>query len=657
MVGMASRSVVLWSVLLLAALGAVYLPGVHNELIFDDQILSSGRLFEHYGGITDLKQRLLSYGSFVWIEALLGDGWWKQRLVNLALHAMVVAALFSLFRTLTARVEWPDDVRNAPHFEQSLLAALRVGVAVFALNPVAVYAVAYLIQRSILGATLFVVLACIAFSRGVLSGRAVWFAAAAASYVLAVLCKEHALMAPALAVPLYVFLKRPGWRRIAMIVAACIALVGAAIGALLAVYGEIIGVPFDDLSAHYIAELRAIAPDIEARAWPLSVLNQAALFFYYGFLWFVPNVLWMSIDLRPQFPVSFGSVLHLAGAAGYAGLLLGSAWLVLRRSDALGFLGLCLLFPLLLFFTEFSTVWIQDPFVLYRSYLWAIAIPGLVTLVLLGLKPHTLYTIGFVLVFVFGGLALERVLSLKNELSVWSDAVDKIDLQAPPSAVGRWRPFLNRGSYYLEHTLVDLAYRDFVQAEALGEPQGSARFNMGVSLQLMQRHEEAVEALDIAEDKGFDEWNLYFHRAESKLALGRFDPAMTDLDRALERVTSEEHARHVRGRRAQAALRTARYEVARLDFEALLRATPDDFRSELGLGMALVGLRDAAAALPRFNALIERQPHPSVFYGRALALSMLGRRSDAIADIDRAIGLDPNNAVYRNLRSQLSQRP
>ena len=43
------------------------------------------------------------------------------------------------------------------------------------------------------------------------------------------------------------------------------------------------------------------------------------------------------------------------------------------------------LLPALLFVTEFATVWVQDPFVLYRGYLWAIGIPGLVFFLFHGL--------------------------------------------------------------------------------------------------------------------------------------------------------------------------------------------------------------------------------------------------------------------------------
>ena len=57
--------------LTLAVLG-IYLPGLRNELLFDDLRLSDGTIFGEYGSLLQFKQRLLSYGSFVWLQSLFG---------------------------------------------------------------------------------------------------------------------------------------------------------------------------------------------------------------------------------------------------------------------------------------------------------------------------------------------------------------------------------------------------------------------------------------------------------------------------------------------------------------------------------------------------------------------------------------------------------
>lgn len=640
---------------LLAGVLIIYLPGLSNELVFDDSILADGTFLRDYGGLAAIKQRTLSYGSFVWVETLFGEGWWKQRLVNLALHFAVALTLFALFRLLSEHVRWPQELAQRADFAASRVAAVFVGVTLFAFNPVAVYAVAYLIQRSILMATLFVALACLLFARGVLRGSKLHHAGAFVCYVAAVLSKEHAVMAPALAVPLYIFLRRPGPATVLALVAGAAAVAGAAVVALMTVYGSIIGVPFDELSRIYVDQLKALDPTIEDRSYALSIVNQAALFFRYGLLWFLPNVMWMSVDLRPAFPLSVLSLPHALGAAGFVALFLCAGYLVLRRAGVSGFFGLCLCFPLILFSTEFSTVWIQDPFVLYRSYLWAIAVPGLAMLLLVEMKPKTIHVLGLTICVLLVGLSLERVLSFKHTLSLWSDAVVKVDLDAPANAVGRWRPYLNRGSYYLEHGMSSLAYADFAKADALGELQGFAQFNMGMSLTLMKKPDHALQSFNLAEQRGFKEPSLYYHRAVARATIGHFEEAVDDFAVAIQGLDDERFRRDARLRRADAAMKARQYDVAVEEFSALNASDPDNYQVRLGLAMAYLGKKDVVTSKPLLDQLIGEKPHPAAYYGRALAHRMQGRTDEALADLDRAIALNPGNAAYKALREQLGE--
>ncbi|WP_319016893.1 hypothetical protein [Diaphorobacter aerolatus] len=204
-----SKTSVIFAILLIAAILCVYVPGLNNQLIFDDLRLAEGEFFGRYGSLLQFKQRMLSYGSFVWVQKLFGDGWWKQHLFNVFLHVLTVGALYALFKSLLQRTQFPHDIESQEHFQASRMAALRVGLIVFALNPVAVYVVGYLIQRSILMATLFAVLACFAYVRGLETGRIGWFVGGALAYVAAALSKEQAALTVAMAVPLYIYVRRP----------------------------------------------------------------------------------------------------------------------------------------------------------------------------------------------------------------------------------------------------------------------------------------------------------------------------------------------------------------------------------------------------------------------------------------------------------------
>ena len=655
----------LFGAFVLAAVLAIYLPGWNHELLFDDLRLTDGAIFGNYGSLLTFKQRMLSYGSFIWVDLLAGPGWWKQRLVNVGLHLATVAALYALVRDLLERTRFPEDFESQPYFGMSRKAAVQVGVALFAVNPMAVYAVAYLVQRSIVMATLFSVLACWCFVRG-LSGRGVaWYGLALLSYVAAVLSKEHAVMVAAMAVPLYIHVRRPSWKTVATIAGASTALIAVAAVVFFGIYGELIGKLFDQRSLDFAQQLERLSPGITQRMYPLSILNEAALFFAYGFLWFAPNVMWMSVDMRPAFPLSYMAFPQVLGVVGYVGLWIAALWAVLRRRGALSLAGVALMFPLLLYATEFATVWVQDPFVLYRSYLWAVAVPVLVAIVLTGFQPKTIYVIGCAIGLVFTVLAFERVQSLRDDHTAWGDAAEKIDLKAPANAVGRWRPFLNLGAYHLDRGSLGEAQRSFATAEALGSLHGSARFNQGVALQQQKKHAQALTTFAEAEKQGFSGQSLHYHRGESAFALGQFalafDSFSQGLASAAEGVTGKEMDRMreaMRMRRAEAAIGAGRYDDAIGDFNALLKASPQNRRLALGLGMALVGKGDTQAAIAQFDQIIASTPNAAAaYYGRAMAHNTARRRDDSLKDLDRAIALDPRNAQYQQVRAQLAAPP
>ena len=655
----------LFGAFVLAAVLAIYLPGWNHELLFDDLRLTDGAIFGNYGSLLTFKQRMLSYGSFIWVDLLAGPGWWKQRLVNVGLHLATVAALYALVRELLERTRFPEEFESQPHFGMSRQAAVQVGVALFAVNPMAVYAVAYLVQRSIVMATLFSVLACWCFVRG-LSGRGVaWYGLALLSYVAAVLSKEHAVMVAAMAVPLYIHVRRPSWKTVATIAGASTALIAVAAVVFFGIYGEFIGKLFDQRSLDFAQQLERLSPGITQRMYPLSILNEAALFFAYGFLWFAPNVMWMSVDMRPAFPLSYMAFPQVLGVVGYVGLWIAALWAVLRRRGALSLAGVALMFPLLLYATEFATVWVQDPFVLYRSYLWAVAVPVLVAIVLTGFQPKTIYVIGCAIGLVFTVLAFERVQSLRDDHTAWGDAAEKIDLKAPASAVGRWQPFLNLGAYHLDRGSLGEAQRSFATAEALGSLHGSARFNLGVALQQQKKHAQALTTFAEAEKQGFKDLPLYYHRGESAFALGQFALAFDSFSQGLtsvaEGVTGKDMDRMreaMRMRRAEAAIGAGRYDDAIGDFNALLKASPQNRRLALGLGMALVGKGDTQAAIAQFDQIIASTPNAAAaYYGRAMAHNTAKRRDDSLKDLDRAIALDPRNAQYQQVRAQLAGPP
>src|SRR5690606_9537638 len=101
----------------------------------------------------------------------------------------------------------------------------------------------------------------------------------------------------------------------------------------------------------------------------LSAATQAGLFFKYAALWLWPNPAGMSIDLRVDFAT--GASVGWIGAKLAAYVACGAlAVSALLRRGAAGIAGFGLLYAWVLFAVMFSAVLFQEPFVLYRSYLW-----------------------------------------------------------------------------------------------------------------------------------------------------------------------------------------------------------------------------------------------------------------------------------------------
>ena len=123
----------------------------------------------------------------------------------------------------------------------------------------------------------------------------------------------------------------------------------------------------------------------------------------------------------------------------------GAAFLVLRRGPY-ALAGYGLLYFWLLFLVEFTTIRYQDPFVLYRSYLWA---PGL-ALALTDLLQHLPRALLAVLLLVAAALlpwqAHDRLRSFSSGIALWEDAAAKVPVQPVP---GGSRPLYMLGREYL----------------------------------------------------------------------------------------------------------------------------------------------------------------------------------------------------------------
>ncbi len=513
--------------LAIAALAAgLYLPFLGNPLVFDDKVFFSGHRFAYYATHPlGLDLRLPPYFSLT-ITHVLWESVVAQRLVSLILHVGCALALYKLLLDLQRTALRPAHDADA---------ALRAGIgaAVFALHPVAVYGAGYLVQRSIVMATLFGLLSAVLFLRGLRRGSHADAFSAALLYSLAVLSKEHAMLLPAAIVPMVALAAaaRPfAARHTAFFLAAC-----APVAAFVTLRSlRIIGGAYEEAAGAIAAQIGTAVGDVALEpSLALSAVTQAGLFFKYLALWLWPDPGGMSVDLRVDFAAGWTAGWIAAKVAAFAACgVLGAVLLARRGAAALA--GFGVLYAWTLFFVEFSAVRFQEPFVLYRSYLWG---PGFVCVAVAALwylPRRAALAAGLAGCALLAYAAHDRLVTFSDPLRLWEDAADKLPARPVPwgsrTLSGVAREYLyagqpekaldatercmrlypqdvacvfGRGAIHLQLSEYALAETYLRRAIALQPREGFLQHRLGLALEGQERIEDARSAYARAAALGY----------------------------------------------------------------------------------------------------------------------------------------------------------
>ena len=400
------------------------------------------------------------------------------------------------------------------------------GALIFALHPVAVYGVAYLIQRSTLMATLFVLLMLRVYLEGLLRGSWHWMLAAALFYFAAVYSKEHSIAAPGLALALTFLIRKPSATLLKQITpyAILLTLIAATVIYIFSAKG-ILGVAYEPRAMGMLnlsARMQGLTdlPNV----YLLSILTQSWLFFKYLGLWLVPNPAWMSVDMRESFALSlFGW--HTLGLIAFLAYFCTAVWLLLKQGR-MGLLGFALLFPWILFLTEFSTVRVQEPFVLYRSYLWMPGLFAALPVVSGWMAPKKTFILLGVLSLLLIPLTLNRLNIFSSSLLLWDDA-EKL-VQDKPYAYGVERIYTNRGNKLFQLKRYDEAIADFSKAIAAYPDDELVYGSRAKAYYFLGKYQEALRDYDRAIALKSDNKRFYYDRALTHRALGNLDAAQED---------------------------------------------------------------------------------------------------------------------------------
>lgn len=405
------------SAILITAVILVYGPSIHYPFQFDDRLILRDSNVQHgrwTSVVWPLKPRPLTWLGFL-IQYRMGRGEpYCFHATSLFLHAAVsLLALFVLTRFL-------EIAGSPPRFRLFAL----VGALVFALHPVQTETVLYVYQQSTLWASLFGLLAILAWLKDRLLLTLLFF-------VLGVAAKEFMLVLPVVLLGTNVFLKGRRWldRRLLLPFAVSLFL-GLAFFLWVLQSGETtFGGSLQETATYAATQVKA-------------------LWFYVG-LMFVPISLNLDYHVAPQLKLT-----EPAWWLALGGLVL-LFWIVARWSRIpepgdkrlVGAFFIFLFFAFLLPTSSFFPS--QDFRFEHRAYMSVLGFAGLIIIILLKLveRPSRLarassaaLCVFLLTLYVFADLKRREV--WKDELALWRDTVSK--------SPDKYRPNYNLGVLLME---------------------------------------------------------------------------------------------------------------------------------------------------------------------------------------------------------------
>lgn len=481
-----------WILSLIALVFIVYLPFLGSPFVFDDVtfFLSSGTASQYTKNFFDFSLRWLPYASLAWTSHVFSDVVPHFfHLGNTLLHAGNVILLFYFLRKLLAAYVGLSGK------QREIIWGAWFAAVIFAVHPVSVYAVGYIVQRSILMATFFSLVMQLAYIQAWMTGRNRWLLVSVMAYFMAGLSKEHSVMMPLVLFALHILFRDSNFAVVKSLSTRALWLCWTAfavIAVLLVLRSKgVLGVPYEPMAAFMFEQQGQVASTPILHL--LSALTQAGLFFKYLLLWLLPNPEWMSVDMREHF---ISSVYDWQGwAGGLAFIVFGVvAYNLLLRRGVKALIGLALLYPWLQFIVELTAVRVQEPFVLYRSYLWMPGIMIIVPLLLLKLpdRKMILALVGGILILL--PLSWNRLWVFGDNYRLWNDAAV---LMQNDEVAGADRIFFNRAQAFAVAHKWKEAAKDFERVAAISPQLAPVHYQLGMAYLNLDRFEDALVQFDI----------------------------------------------------------------------------------------------------------------------------------------------------------------
>lgn len=230
-----------------------------------------------------------------------------------------------------------------------------------------------------------------------------------------------------------------------------------------------------------------------------------------------------------------------------------------------------------------------------------------------------------------GVASVQRQRAFVSEEALWRDTLER-----NPQA---WIAHNELGLLRHDQGRLEDASVHLADAVRVAPEQAELRFNLGVTLQRLRRHPEAVAQFDMALQ--LDPRSAAAHNAlgSSQLALGRRELALESYRAALALDPKLVAAHNNLGNTCYAL---GRIEEALAHYEAALALNPQHVEALANSGSALQELGRLEEALARHERVVQLDPRRApAHFNLGNALRELGRVDEARRAYERALELDP----------------
>lgn len=171
-----------------------------------------------------------------------------------------------------------------------------------------------------------------------------------------------------------------------------------------------------------------------------------------------------------------------------------------------------------------------------------------------------------------------------------------------------------------------------------------AHHDLGIVLQEMVRHQEAVQSFDTALAIAPHEISTLNLKAMSLRELSRYPDALTVYDRILALQPDHLEALYYRSGLLGAV---GRYEESAQGYESVLKTVPDHYESLYCRGLSLYNLGRYDDSVDSFSGALQKRPGEldALLY-RGMAFERIGKNKEALSDYDIVIAGEPNKHEF-----------